>query len=143
MIGISQSGETADTMAVLREVRSQGIPTLGITNVRGSSIDREADAVFFTSAGPEIGVAATKSFSTQLMTLLMLAGYLARRRNPGAVESLFADIVRLPHLMAQLLEEDSGFRKSRCRSREVALEVEGILFHRKRLLPIPSRLKEL
>jgi glucosamine--fructose-6-phosphate aminotransferase (isomerizing) len=121
VIGVSQSGETADTLAVLREVRSQKIPTLAITNVRGSSMCREADDVFFTSAGPEIGVAATKSFTTQLMTLLLLAGHLARKRNPGAIEPLFADLVRLPHLMTSLLESDSKT------SEDVAKAVKGLV----------------
>lgn len=128
VIGISQSGETADTMAVLREVRSQKIPTLGITNVRGSSIVREADAVFFTSAGPEIGVAATKSFTTQLMTILMLSGYLARKRNPGMVDELFSDLVHLPHLVAQLLEDSSEFRKAISTAAKALAKSTGFFF---------------
>lgn len=76
ILGISQSGETADTLAVLREMRARGISTLGISNVRGSSIVREAEGVFYTSAGPEIGVAATKTFIAQLAELFVLAGYL-------------------------------------------------------------------
>jgi glucosamine--fructose-6-phosphate aminotransferase (isomerizing) len=110
VIGISQSGETADTMAVLREVKKQGIATLAITNVRGSSMCREVDDVFFTSAGPEIGVAATKSFSAQLMTILLLAGYIAKTKNPGGADPLFADLIRLPHLMAPDLEDGSPVR---------------------------------
>ena len=80
VIGVTQSGETADTLAAIRQVRSQGIKTLGITNVRGSSISREADAVFYTSAGPEIGVAATKTFTAQMLVILLLAGYLGLKR---------------------------------------------------------------
>jgi glucosamine--fructose-6-phosphate aminotransferase (isomerizing) len=128
VVGVSQSGETADTLAVLREVRKQGVPTLGITNVRGSSIVREADAVFFTSAGPEIGVAATKSFSTQMMTLLTLAGYLARKRNPGVVDALFSDLVRLPHLVSGLLEGGSGFREKIASCAKAVAQSEGFFF---------------
>src|SRR6185295_5860808 len=80
VMGISQSGETADTLAALREVRKQKIPTVAITNSRGSTLSREADAILYTSAGPEIGVAATKTFTTQMLTLLLLAGHLAERR---------------------------------------------------------------
>jgi glucosamine--fructose-6-phosphate aminotransferase (isomerizing) len=64
VVGLSQSGETADTLAVIKEMKRKGIPTLAITNVRGSTLAREASAAFYTSAGPEIGVAATKSFAT-------------------------------------------------------------------------------
>ena len=71
VIVVSQSGETADTLAALREAKSQGVKTLGIVNVVGSSIAREADSVFYTLAGPEISVATTKAYSTQL-----IAGYI-------------------------------------------------------------------
>ena len=128
VIGISQSGETADTLAVLREVRKQRIPTLGITNVRGSSIVREADAVFFTSAGPEIGVAATKSFTTQLMTILMLSGYLAKKRNPGMVDELYSDLIHLPHLVSLLLEDESGFRKAISTAAKALAKSTGFFF---------------
>jgi glutamine---fructose-6-phosphate transaminase (isomerizing) len=104
IVGISQSGETADTLAVLREARKLKIPTLGITNVRGSSIQREADAVFFTSAGPEIGVAATKTFTTQMLTLLCFAGYLGRERGTPEIAQLFDGLLKLPHLMAAALD---------------------------------------
>jgi glucosamine--fructose-6-phosphate aminotransferase (isomerizing) len=128
VIGVSQSGETADTLAVLREVRSQKIPTLGITNVRGSSICREADDVFFTSAGPEIGVAATKTFTSQLMTFLLLAGHLARKRNPGAAEPLFADLVKLPHLMTALLEKDSKASRAIANAAKGLYRSKGFFF---------------
>jgi glucosamine--fructose-6-phosphate aminotransferase (isomerizing) len=128
VIGISQSGETADTLAVLREVRSQKVPTIGISNVRSSSICREADDVFYTSAGPEIGVAATKSFTTQLITLLLLAGFLARKRNPGAAEPLFSDLVRLPHLMTSLLEEGSKARAAIQNAARALYQSKGFFF---------------
>jgi glucosamine--fructose-6-phosphate aminotransferase (isomerizing) len=103
VIGMSQSGETADTLAVIRDMKRLGVPTLAITNVRGSTISREADATFFTSAGPEIGVAATKSFTTQLLTLLLWAGALSF----DAEEKLFQEVIKLPHLLKDYLENNS------------------------------------
>jgi glutamine---fructose-6-phosphate transaminase (isomerizing) len=77
---VSQSGETADTLAALSEGREKGTPILAVCNVVGSSIPRAADAVLYTHAGPEIGVASTKAFTTQLVTLYLLALYLASAR---------------------------------------------------------------
>jgi len=79
---VSQSGETADTLAALREARRRGAFTLGVVNVVGSSIAREAEAVLYTRAGPEIAVASTKAFVTQLLVLTLLALYLRRVRRP-------------------------------------------------------------
>ena len=81
VIIISQSGETADSLAALRETKAQGIRTLGIVNVVGSSIAREADKVFYTLAGPEISVATTKAYSTQLMASYILAIEFAKVKN--------------------------------------------------------------
>ena len=81
VIIISQSGETADSLAALRETKAQGIRTLGIVNVVGSSIAREADKVFYTLAGPEISVATTKAYSTQLMASYILAIQFAKAKN--------------------------------------------------------------
>ncbi len=78
VIGIAQSGETADTLAALRFAREMGARVVAVTNVVGSSITRDADAVIFTHAGPEIGVAATKTFTAQLIALNILALYLAQ-----------------------------------------------------------------
>jgi len=75
---ISQSGETADTLAALREAKRKGAPTLAIVNVVGSTLSREADAVLYTQAGPEIGVASTKAYLAQLVALSLLAVYLAQ-----------------------------------------------------------------
>jgi len=80
MIVVSQSGETADTLAVLREAQRQGIKVLAITNVVGSSVAREADRVIYTHAGPEIAVASTKAYSTQLLVMYLLGLHLARLR---------------------------------------------------------------
>ncbi len=80
VIIISQSGETADSLAALREAKSRGVTTLGIVNVMGSSIAREADKVFYTLAGPEISVATTKAYSAQLITMYCLAVKFAKVR---------------------------------------------------------------
>jgi glucosamine--fructose-6-phosphate aminotransferase (isomerizing) len=80
MIVISQSGETADTLAVLREAKRQGIKVLAVTNVVGSAVSREADRVIYTHAGPEIAVASTKAYSTQLLLMYLLALHLAKVR---------------------------------------------------------------
>lgn len=110
LITISQSGETADTLAALRHAKPQGyLATLAICNVAGSSLVREADWRLLTQAGPEIGVASTKAFTTQLVALLWLTTAIAQERG-GAMESI-ADNVRalrsLSALAAQVLELDS------------------------------------
>ncbi|WP_416862248.1 SIS domain-containing protein, partial [Helicobacter ganmani] len=74
---LSQSGETADTLAVLRDAKKIGAKTLAITNVVGSSISREADSVIYTMAGPEIAVASTKAYTTQAVIMNLLGMYLA------------------------------------------------------------------
>ena len=78
VVVISQSGETADSLAALREAKEKGVRTLGIVNVVGSSIAREADSVFYTLAGPEIAVATTKAYSTQLVATYALAIQFAK-----------------------------------------------------------------
>jgi glucosamine--fructose-6-phosphate aminotransferase (isomerizing) len=88
VIAISQSGETADTLAALREAKRRGATTLGIVNVVGSSIARETDAGVYSHAGPEIGVASTKAFTSQLTVLALMAVKLARMRTMGAEEGL-------------------------------------------------------
>lgn len=104
---ISQSGETADTLAALREAKAQGIKTLGIVNVVGSSIAREADNVFYTLAGPEIAVATTKAFSAQLAAGYLLATQFAKVR--GTIDDayyaqLIAEMETLPEKVEKLLE---------------------------------------
>src|SRR5213076_2711380 len=81
VLAITQSGETADTLAALRESKRKGHPTLAICNVVGSSIAREADGGVYLHAGPEIGVASTKAFTSQVTVLAMLALYLGRMRH--------------------------------------------------------------
>ncbi len=95
VIGISQSGETADTLGALELARKEGYLTVGITNVGGSSITRETDATLLTRAGPEIGVASTKAFIAQVTLVWLLALYFGRRESPEVRESLAA-LVRSP-----------------------------------------------
>ena len=114
IVAISQSGETADTLAALREARTLGYAaTLAICNVPESSLTREADLVFLTRAGPEIGVASTKAFTTQLTALLMLVIALGRRRgiDRDAESSLVAKLESVPGLLAQILESDERIRR--------------------------------
>ena len=105
---VSQSGETADTLAALREAKSMGIRTLAIVNVVGSSIAREADNVFYTLAGPEISVATTKAYSTQLLACDILAVQFAKVR--GAIDedrykSLIAEMGTLPEKITRILQD--------------------------------------
>lgn len=106
VIVISQSGETADTLAALRESKSRGFKVLGIVNVVGSSIAREADSCLYTWAGPEIAVATTKAYSAQLVALYLLAMKLAKLRGTVSetrFQELLADIKRLPDQIELLL----------------------------------------
>jgi glucosamine--fructose-6-phosphate aminotransferase (isomerizing) len=112
-IPISQSGETADTLAASRLVRSLGTRVLAVSNVAGSSLAREADGVFYTQGGIEIGVAATKTFSTQLAAVTLLALKIALAR--GSVDSHFASdviakLLSLPALMREVLERSDAIR---------------------------------
>lgn len=108
VILVSQSGETADTLAALREAKSMDIRTLAIVNVVGSSIAREADNVFYTLAGPEISVATTKAYSTQLLACDILAVQFAKVR--GAIDedryrSLIAEMGTLPEKITRILQD--------------------------------------
>ncbi|HJH29547.1 MAG TPA: glutamine--fructose-6-phosphate transaminase (isomerizing) [Methanosarcinaceae archaeon] len=101
-IAITQSGETADTLAAVRGARSYGCRAIAITNVVGSTITREIDSVLYTRAGPEIGVAATKSFTTQLITLYMLALKFARIRGKISAEDSKNLLVALKKIPADI-----------------------------------------
>ncbi|MGE3634597.1 MAG: glutamine--fructose-6-phosphate transaminase (isomerizing), partial [Sandaracinaceae bacterium] len=106
IVAVSQSGETLDTLVAANEAKGRGAKVLAIANVIGSAIPRAADAAFYTHAGPEIGVASTKCFSTQLANLLMFAIWLGRRRGTIDAETsraLVEDMARLPHLMRDVL----------------------------------------
>ncbi|MTI94165.1 MAG: glutamine--fructose-6-phosphate transaminase (isomerizing) [Firmicutes bacterium] len=106
---ISQSGETADTLAALREAKRRGAKALAITNVVGSSIAREADNVIFTAAGPEIAVASTKAYSTQLVALALFACYLSREldRNWQQFQPLLKALRELPNVADSFLTHSS------------------------------------
>ena len=107
---ISQSGETADTLAAQREARSKGSKTLAICNVVGSMMTREAQGVIYTHAGPEIGVASTKAFTAQLTALNLLALYLGQARgslNPGEVRRHLDGLTHLPAQIEAILAEEA------------------------------------
>ncbi|QDU19307.1 glutamine--fructose-6-phosphate transaminase (isomerizing) [Urbifossiella limnaea] len=105
IFAITQSGETADTLAALRESKRMGHTTLAICNVVGSSIAREADGGVYLHAGPEVGVASTKAFTTQCAVLAMLALYLGRSRHLSAAqgEKIIADLQALPDVLRETL----------------------------------------
>lgn len=110
---ISQSGETADTLAALREAKAKGIKTVAIVNVRGSSIAREADAVLYTNAGPEISVATTKAYSAQLIVAYVLAVQLAKVRGEidgDRYKTLIAELSALPAKIEKLLSDDERLK---------------------------------
>ncbi|MGH9741376.1 MAG: glutamine--fructose-6-phosphate transaminase (isomerizing) [Candidatus Acidiferrum sp.] len=116
---ISQSGETADTLAAQREAKLKGSPTLAICNVMGSMITREAAGTIITHAGPEIGVASTKAFTAQLAALLLLASQLGQIRGKlasAAAVQLMQEFTRIPHKMETVLLADvSGFYENLAR----------------------------
>jgi len=108
VIVISQSGETADTIAAMREARSAGCKVLAICNVQGSMIHREADGTILTHAGPEIGVASTKAFTAQMVALYLFALYLGEIRgriDEGHAKKLAQDLAELPLKIEQLLND--------------------------------------
>ena len=110
---ISQSGETADTLAALREVKEKGALCLAIVNTVGSSIARATDAGIYNHAGPEIGVASTKAFTSQLAVLALLTLYLGRSRSMSLVfgERIAREIVRLPQLTKSALRQNDHIKK--------------------------------
>lgn len=108
VIAVSQSGETIDTLVAAKEAKAKGAKVMSIANVIGSAIPRMSDAALYTHAGPEIGVASTKCFTTQLAALLMLATYLGRRRgvlSPTQTAELVEAMARLPSHMHDVLKE--------------------------------------
>lgn len=108
VIVVSQSGETADSLAALREAKKRGFPVLAIVNVVGSSIAREADSVFYTWAGPEISVATTKAYSTQLVAVYLLAMHFGRIRgvlDEAACGRMVEELQQLPQKIERILEE--------------------------------------
>jgi len=110
VVAISQSGETADTLAAMREAKARGAPVMGIVNVVGSSIARETDGGVYIHSGPEIGVASTKAFTGQLTALALFALYLARQRGMSTLEGreIVAALRRLPELVQTALDQSSA-----------------------------------
>jgi glucosamine--fructose-6-phosphate aminotransferase (isomerizing) len=104
---ISQSGETLDTLEAMREARRRGAKVLGLTNVVGSTIARESDAGIYIHAGPEIGVASTKAFTSQVTILLLLTVLLARRRNMSLVrgQRIIKELELIPEKINKILEQ--------------------------------------
>ena len=115
LIPISQSGETADTRAGLTAGKELGAKTLAIVNAVGSSIARDADAVFYTHAGPEIGVASTKAFTTQLVALYLIALFLAQRLGrlkPADIRHRLQELLKLPTWVQETLDQDQEIRET-------------------------------
>lgn len=114
MIVISQSGETADTLAVLREAKRQGIKVLAVTNVVGSAVSREADRVIYTHAGPEIAVASTKAYSTQLLLMYLLALHLAKVRgtcSEAQLQELTAELEIMDTKVEEVFTQEEKIRQ--------------------------------
>jgi glucosamine--fructose-6-phosphate aminotransferase (isomerizing) len=113
LFAITQSGETADTLAALRELKRKGHPTLAICNVVGSTIAQEADGGIYLHAGPEIGVASTKAFTSQCVALTMLALYLGRLRDLSYArgQQIIEQLQQLPEKVAQALETNHAIRE--------------------------------
>ena len=111
IVAISQSGETADTLAAEREARAKGAKILAICNVVGAMLTRESQGTIYTHAGPEIGVASTKAFTAQLTALLLTALHLGQTRGkllPVASQKLMQELTKLPHKIEQILQRDSA-----------------------------------
>jgi glutamine---fructose-6-phosphate transaminase (isomerizing) len=113
LLVISQSGETADTIAALREAKRRGALTLGICNVVGSTLSRETDAGVFTHAGPEIGVASTKAFTAQVVVLTLMALALGRKRGtlaPERANALIEELARIPEKIEAILAQEAAIK---------------------------------
>lgn len=122
MIVISQSGETADTLAALREAKRNGIKVLAVTNVVGSSVAREADKVIYTHAGPEIAVASTKAYTTQLVIMYLLALYLAGQRGTlaeGELIELGNELARMDILVEKVMDQEEKIKELAARHNDV------------------------
>jgi glucosamine--fructose-6-phosphate aminotransferase (isomerizing) len=114
IVAVSQSGETLDTLAGVREARAHDCPAFAVCNVVGSSITREVDGVLYTHAGPEIGVAASKTFTAQIAALYLFALYFGRKRgtlDAAQVRDLLADLVRAPQQIEAVLHLDTELER--------------------------------
>lgn len=131
LVAISQSGETADTLAALREAKLKNAKTIGIVNVVGSTITREVDSGIYLHAGPEIGVASTKAFTSQIIALLLLALYIRQERGFPINENLLKEIISLPEKVRAILnnkEEIEKIAKLFCNSGNFLYFGRGINF---------------
>ncbi len=122
VMGISQSGETADTLAALREARLRGCRTMGITNTVGSSITAETDVGIYLHAGPEIGVASTKAFTSQVAALALFTLYLARRRSMSFIQGhkLVRHLRQLPDKVREVLKLNDQIKELANRYRDAS-----------------------
>jgi glucosamine--fructose-6-phosphate aminotransferase (isomerizing) len=123
VLAISQSGETADTLAAIRMAKEKGATVLGICNVVGSSIPRETDAGVYTHAGPEIGVASTKAFTAQVTVLTMMAlliGYRKGTLSEELYKELIADLNSLPEKVEKVLAKDAEIKEIADRYKDVS-----------------------
>jgi glucosamine--fructose-6-phosphate aminotransferase (isomerizing) len=114
VIAISQSGETADTLAAVREAKAKNAKILSICNVIGSMLSRESDGNLYTRSGPEIGVASTKAFTCQIAVLALVALHLAKVRKtlpPEQAATLLSGLAQVPHCVQQLLVQSSAYEK--------------------------------
>lgn len=114
VVAITQSGETADTIAAIREAKKQKAPVVVISNVVGSSASREADAVIYTHAGPEIGVVATKTLVSQMAAIYILALYLGQMRNKLSLsfsQTIMEELKRIPEKVATVLKGAEEIKK--------------------------------
>jgi glucosamine--fructose-6-phosphate aminotransferase (isomerizing) len=111
VIAISQSGETADTLAAVKEAKRKNARTIGIVNVVSSSIARETDSGIYLHAGPEIGVASTKAFSCQIVALLLLALFIRQKKGIELDEELLEELKKLPSKTEQILRHSGSIRK--------------------------------
>jgi glucosamine--fructose-6-phosphate aminotransferase (isomerizing) len=110
LILVSQSGETADTIAAMKEGKRNGAYTLSICNVLGSTLARDADGVIFTHAGPEIGVASTKAFTTQISVLFMLMLHVGAKldlMDKADIQSMIGEIKKIPHKIQTILDRSN------------------------------------
>ncbi len=122
VIAYSQSGETIDTIAAAQHARDQGAPVIAVSNVVGSTLARAADGVLYTRAGPEVAVASTKAFTTQLVAGLLLGLFLAQRRDrmfPSEAADVLARLATLPGLIQQVVDDDAAIVAAAERFRDV------------------------
>jgi glucosamine--fructose-6-phosphate aminotransferase (isomerizing) len=110
VVGISQSGETADTLGAIREAKAKGAKTIGIINVVGSTISREVDSGIYLHVGPETGVASTKAFTSQVVALVLLALYLAQEKGISHSKKITDELISLPQKIELILKKSEEIK---------------------------------